>query len=153
MEFNELIKGLSEKLGLGLSPQDDVYVLGIDDMQVTLQALNEVDLLSTYGEIGEPPPQGLEQLLTAMLSANHLFQGTAGATISRDPESGKFHLCHCETLSIMTVERLMESLEKFVNVLETWRKLVADYRPSDPAAGAAYTEEPPPFGADGFMAV
>ena len=153
MEFNELIKGLSEKLGLGLSPQDDVCVLGIDDMQVTLQALNEVDLLSTYGEIGEPPPQGLEQLLTAMLNANHLFQGTAGATISRDPETGKFYLCRCEALSILTVERLMESLETFVNVLETWRKLVADYRPSDPAAGSAYTEEPPPFGGDGFMAV
>lgn len=153
MEFNELIKGLGEKLGLELPPQDDMCVLGIDDMQVTLQALNEVDLLSTYGEIGEPPPQGLEQLLTAMLNANHLFQGTAGATISRDPESGKFYLCHCETLSMMTVERLMESLEKFVNVLETWRKLVEDYRPSETTAEGSSDMEPPPFGGNGFMAV
>ena len=153
MEFNELIKGLGEKLGLDLPLQENTCALSVDDMQIALQALDEVVMLSIYGEIGEPPPQGLEQLLTAMLNANHLFQGTAGATISRDPESGRFFLFRCEPLSVLTIERLMEDLEKFANVLETWRKLLADYRPSEPAADASLTAEPLPFGGSGFMTV
>ena len=54
---------------------------------------------------------------------------------------------------MMTVERLMESLEKFVNVLETWRKLVEDYRPSETTSEGSSDMEPPPFGGNGFMAV
>lgn len=153
MEFNELINGLGEKLGLDLPIQENACALNVDDMQITLQALDEVGMLSIYGEIGEPPPQGLEQLLSAMLNANHLFQGTFGATISRDPETGNFFLCRCLSLSDLMIESLMENLEKFVNVLETWRKLLADYRPSETTAEGSSDTEPPPFGGNGFMSV
>ena len=153
MEFRELIRGVGEKLGLDMPLQGDVCVLTVDDMQITLQALEEVGQLSVYGEIGEPPPQGLEQLLSAMLNANHLFQGTAGSTISRDPETGRFFLCRYGPLSVLTVERLVEDLENFVNVLETWRKLLLDYRPSETMAEPVQTAGPPSLGGEGFLAV
>ena len=88
MTFEELISGLGSKIGVELTSDDGSCVINVDDMVVTLMSLPDSDRLAVYGEIGDPPPEGLEQLLSAMLEANHLFAGTAGATISRDHETG-----------------------------------------------------------------
>ena len=153
MKFDELLAGLGKTLGVELPNGDGSCTLGVDDMTVTMQYLDTSDLLCTYAEIGEPPPEGLEQLLSAMLNANHLFQGTDGATISRDPDTGKFFLCRCDALELLNVEDCAKMLERFVNVLETWRKLLADYRPMVDEHQLESEIEPPPFGGNGFMTV
>ena len=101
MTFEELISGLGSKIGVELTSDDGSCVINVDDMVVTLMSLPDSDRLAVHGEIGDPPPEGLEQLLSAMLEANHLFAGTAGATISRDHETGRFHLCRHELLAIL----------------------------------------------------
>ena len=152
MTFEELISGLGSKIGVELTSDDGSCVINVDDMVVTLMSLPDSDRLAVYGEIGDPPPEGLEQLLSAMLEANHLFAGTAGATISRDHETGRFHLCRQEPLAILNADTLAAILQSFVNTLEIWRKAIASYRPVAKSA-AEGTDEAPQFGATGFVQV
>ena len=152
MTFEELISGLGSKIGVELTSDDGSCVINVDDMVVTLMSLPDSDRLAVHGEIGDPPPEGLEQLLSAMLEANHLFVGTAGATISRDHETGRFHLCRHEPLAILDADSLAALVESFVNTLEIWRKVIASYRPVAKSA-AECTDEALQFGAAGFVQV
>lgn len=131
MEFGELVSGLSRRLGIELAVENGICSIDIDGMVVNLHDISELGVIFFQAEIGEAPPQGLEPLLVSMLEANHLFQATGGATISRDPETGRFHLCRCAEAANLDVGRFSELLEKFVNVLEIWRKMLADYRPEE----------------------
>ena len=151
MTFDELIRDFSGQIGVELTPRDGMVALDIDGMSVLVQELHELDAVVVLGEIGEPPPQGLEELLSSMLNANHLFAGTGGGTLSRDPESGKFFLCRWKPLALADAASFSAMMDRFLNVLETWRKLVADYRPV--AASAAAETEQPVFGQDGFMQI
>lgn len=152
MTFEELISGLGSKIGVELTSDDGSCVINVDDMVVTLMSLPDSDRLAVHGEIGDPPPEGLEQLLSAMLEANHLFAGTAGATISRDHETGRFHLCRHEPLATLDADSLAALVESFVNTLEIWRKAIVSYRPVAKSA-AECTDEAPQFGAAGFVQV
>ena len=152
MTFEELISGLGSKIGVELTSDDGSCVINVDDMVVTLMSLPDSDRLAVYGEIGDPPPEGLEQLLSAMLEANHLFAGTAGATISRDHETGRFHLCRQEPLATLDADSLAALVESFVNTLEIWRKAIASYRPVAKSA-AEGADEAPQLGANGFFRV
>ena len=152
MTFEELISALGERIGVDLAAEDGSCVINVDDMVVTLMSLPDSDRLAVYGEIGDPPPEGLEQLLSAMLEANHLFAGTAGATISRDHETGRFHLCRHEPLATLDADSLAALVESFVNTLEIWRKAIVSYRPVAKSA-AECTDEAPQFGATGFVQV
>ena len=152
MTFEELISGLGSKIGVELTSEDGECVINADDMVVTLMSLPDSDRLAVHGEIGDPPPEGLEQLLSAMLEANHLFAGTAGATISRDHETGRFHLCRQEPLAILDADSLAALVESFVNTLGIWRKAIASYRPVAKSA-AEGADEAPQLGANGFFRV
>ena len=152
MTFEELISGLGSKIGVELTSEDGECVINVDDMVVTLMSLPDSDRLAVHGEIGDPPPEGLEQLLSAMLEANHLFAGTAGATISRDHETGRFHLCRQEPLAILDADSLAALVESFVNTLEIWRKAIVSYRPVAKSVSEG-SDEGPQLGATGFVQV
>ena len=152
MTFEELISGLGSKIGVELTSEDGECVINVDDMVVTLMSLPDSDRLAVHGEIGDPPPEGLEQLLLAMLEANHLFAGTAGATISRDHETGRFHLCRHEPLATLDGDSLAALVESFVNTLGIWRKAIASYRPVAKSVLEG-SDEGPQLGANGFFRV
>lgn len=87
--------------------------------------------------------------------AFHLFGGTAGATISLDPDNGRIVLCRLLPLATLDADRLYAEVERFVNTVATWAKVVADYRGAAaevPGEGSA-EEIPAMFGAGGFMQV
>ena len=153
MRFEEQIEALGRKIGVPLQADDEgSCVLSVDDMTVTLQSIPEAESAGFWGEIGEPPPQGLEKLLSAMLEANHMFKGTGGATISRDSETGSFFLCRILDLRNLDAEAFVAALERFVNVLEAWIALVRDYRDVAPDMPADSTV-PTGLRGDGFLAV
>ena len=131
MRLHELITAFAERVGGEFAVEDGAVTLAIDDMTVTIQELDELGRIATYAEIGEPPPERLEKLYEAMLSANHLFSGTAGSTISFDADGRRFYLCRTDVTQTLDTDAFMAMLEKFVNTLETWRKLLADYRADD----------------------
>ena len=77
MTFEELIAAFGAKIGVALVADNESCVVGVDDMTVTFLHLDEADKISIYGEIGETPQDGIEELLSTMLEANHLFAETA----------------------------------------------------------------------------
>lgn len=144
MRFEEHIEALGREIGVELGVNNDgACVLSVDDMTVTLQNLPEFESVGFWGEIGEPPPQQLEKLLSVMLEANHMFKGTGGATISRDSETGRFYLCRLLDLRSLDAAAFNGALERFVNTLEAWIALVRDFRdvvptvlPKDESSGS-----------------
>lgn len=142
MEFNDLLSALGEKIGIDLKADEEGTVnLAVDNMSVVLQAVPELDKLLLYGEVGDPPPEGADRLAEAMLQSNYLFQGTGGATLSQDADSGSYFLCQYEVLSLLDSEKFEKLLESFVNTLESWRRLVADYGPVAAEQAQARIEE------------
>ena len=166
MTFEELIAAFGAKIGVALVADNESCVVGVDDMTVTFLHLDEADKISIYGEIGETPQDGIEELLSTMLEANHLFAGTAGATLSRDKKTGRFCLCRVEPLALLDADSfasVMESfvntdsfasvMESFVNTLAVWRSIVANYRPDESGAAAPAADPPLSTSFGGFLQV
>ncbi len=140
MTFDELMVETGRKLGIELVTHDGMTQLTVDDMDVSILELVELESIVLSGVIGEPPPQGLEPLYRAMLEANYSFAGTAGATLAVNPENGVLTLTRLVPSVRLDADALVSVLEGFVNVLEMWRKIVADYRPN--VADASSTSSP-----------
>ncbi len=142
MTFTELMEAFGKSIGAELPPLEDGSVmLEIDDMPVVIQEIAALNAVVMMAPIGTPPPENQEPLLTALLNANHLFLGTGGGTLSRDPESGMFCLCRILPLVAIEIDAFTAAMESFMNVMETWKKLIADYRPTIAATDAAPVAE------------
>lgn len=130
MEIESLIATLGSHIGLELKlDENGSCSLMVDEMCVLIQDVSEAHAVGFWGKIGQPPPENPAKLYQLMLEANHLFRATAGSTISKDPESGDFYLCRLLDLRSLDAEDFLSSLERFVNTLESWQRLLADYRP------------------------
>ncbi len=81
MTFDELLEAVRE---------DDV-TLDIEGGLVTLHYLGGEGMLVTT-ELGEVPEETFSKWCCDMMKANHMFQGTAGATISLEPGSHRAFL-------------------------------------------------------------
>jgi len=159
MEYHELLQALAERIGGGAELTPDAsgaVMLNIDDMEVTILGLDEVRAVAFAAPIAEPPPEDrLERLYQAALQANYNFQGTSGATLSINPETNELSLCRLMPVAVLDGDSFVQELERFVNTLETWRKLISDYRAStdDGKPDGADQEVVAGFGATGFMQV
>lgn len=152
MEAEELLKQLGEAIGLELAfDENGACAFEADGMTVTLNNFPELDRIVLSGDVGEPPPERLEGLYKAMLTANHLFQGTGGATLSLDPESGDFAINLPLDCRVVDGEEFVAQTGKFVNLLESWRKIVENYRDSNVEDSAG--EVPPLRGLSDFQIV
>ena len=129
MEATELITVLGSTLGIELKlDAEGVCSFSADETAITINHLEQLDVLVLSGDLGEAPPERLEALYQAMLEANHLFAGTGGATLSRDPESGHFAICRALPCSALDAESCYAQVEQFVSTVEAWTKLVANFR-------------------------
>ncbi len=153
MEINDILKSFSEKIGMEIVPSDDgVYMFDVDGIIVTFHVLQEIDTIVLTGDIGEPPPERLENLYKTMLEAQYLFKSTFGATISLNSENNHFYLCKALPQKILDGDSLYAEAEQFVNTLEVWAKLVANYR--DAVSKAEVTDEATPdLGSNDFIRV
>ena len=130
MEFEELMKGFGEKVGIkDLAPTEDgVYRFEIDDMSVSFLEVPETRQLVTWAVVGEPPLEGRERLYQVLMESMFMGKATGGSTFSIDSDSGCIHLFRLDPLTLLDLDTFMPMLERFVNVLEEWRTIVADYR-------------------------
>ena len=131
MTFDELLKALGDQLGVELPQDDGTCALQVDGMDVYIHHLAPADLLLLDAEVGAPPPQGLDGLHQAMLNANYLHAGTGAAILSRKSDDGTYHLQQTDWLGRLDGESLADALERFIDTLEMWRRLLADYREHD----------------------
>ena len=132
MEFKELMVEFAKAARVDrIDPDDDgCYRFEIDGMVVTFSEVLESDELLTWAEAGELPPEGRETLYRTLLEALYMGRATGGSVLSVDPESGMVCLHRGDPLAAMDFERFKATLQKFVNVLEFWRRTLADFRPA-----------------------
>ena len=147
MDFNELIASFAERHGIAdLAAEDNAAALDIDGIVVTLVAAG--DALSVSADIGEPPAEGradfAELLLEASLQSDAFF--------AKAPERGNYVVVRRLALPALEPDAFDAALEALVNQAETWRRLLADFRPAAKAAAEAAAEEPV-LGVGGFVQV
>jgi hypothetical protein len=147
MDFTELIASFAERHGIAdLAADGNAAALDIDGIVVTLVASG--DEVSISADIGEPPVEGradfAELLLEASLHADAFF--------AKAPESGIYVAVRRLALATLEPDAFDAALEALVNQAETWRRLLADFRPAAKAAAEAAAEEPS-FGVGGFVQV
>ena len=147
MEFEKLISDFAERHGIAnLAVEDNAAAIDVDGIVVTLVAAG--DALSVSAEIGEPPAEGRAEFAELLLEANLQSE----AFFAKEPENGACMLVRRLPLSTLDGEAFDAALEALVNLAETWRRLLADFRPVAKAA-AERTDEAPQFGANGFFQV
>ena len=147
MEFQQLIADFAGRHGIAnLAAEDNAAALDIDGIVVTLVATG--DALSVSAEIGEPPSDGRAEFVELMLEANLQSE----AFFAKEPEAGAYILVRRLSLPTLDPESFDAALEALVNLAETWRRLLADFRPVAKAA-ASRTNEAPQFGDNGFFQV
>ena len=156
MELKEIMTAFAAEIGMtDLAPDEDgAYHLAIDDMTVSF-AEDEGRLL-TWAEVCEPPPEGKDHLNRVLLEAMFMGRATGGAVFSIDHESGKVFLHRHDSLAGMELGPFKALLEAFVNVLEEWRRTIADFRavaPEIAKAEQSSAEEARQMGLGGFMQV
>ena len=107
------------------------------------------DLLLMHADIGEMAPENRDRIRAAALEANFLYQGTGGATLAVDPNSGHLHLQKYNWLDRLDVEKAVESLTRFADTVKTWKGLLAETMANAPAESDVLSAPMP----GGFMQV
>ena len=130
MDIKELMEAFARDFGVeGVAADEDgVYTLSIDDMAVSFAETPDARL-ATWAEVCEPPPEGREHLYRTLMEAMFMGEGTGGAAFTIERETGKVYLHRFDALVALDGESFKAMLENFVNVLEEWRGLIADFRP------------------------
>ena len=147
MDFTKLISDFAGRHGIAnLAAEDNAAALDIDGIVVTLVASG--DTLSVSAEIGEPPGEGRADFAELLLEANLQSE----AFFAKEPESGAYILVRRLPLAALDAEAFDAALEAHVNLAETWRRMLSDFRPIAKAA-AESAEAAPQFGASGFVQV
>ena len=135
MEYNELIEKLAATLGVeGLEQEDGVAVLNVDGMHIAFLHEENKDELLIFATVGMPPPEAEDRFANILLQANHLFHATGGAAFAQNPETREYTLVRALPLGSLDGESLAAALDSFVNTLEKWIGLLADFRPSEDTA-------------------
>ena len=147
MEFKELISDFSTRHGIeDLAAEDNTASIDVDGIAISF--VTDGDVLSAIAEIGEPPAEGKADFADLLLAANF----RAETIFAKIQESSTYVLIHRLPLARLDGATFDKALEELVNQAETWRNLLAEFRPAAEAAAAAKTETPS-FDATGFLRV
>ncbi len=90
MTFEETMEALGAELGVPLAVEDGKACFeassteGGEPMDIEIKELLEGEVAVMTADLGAMPEEGAEELMRAMLEANHIFDGTGGATFSVD---------------------------------------------------------------------
>ncbi len=147
MDFPSLVSDFAKRHAVeGLAAQDGEAALDIDGIAITLVEVE--DRLVASAEIGEPPADGRADFADILLELNL----ESAAYFAKTRETGKYVLLRHLPLARLDPEAFDAALEALVNTAETWRRLLADFRPLA-AQAAAENAEAPIFGEGGFLQV
>ena len=148
MEFNQLIAEFAKRHNVeNLVAVDGAAALDIDGIIVTIVAKG--GLLNFSAEIGDPPAEGAAVFSNLLLEANI----QSGAFFAKVPDPGQYVIVQRLQLAFVDDDAFDAALEAFVNQTETWRRLLADFRPVAKAAAESAAAGKPTFGSSEFMPV
>ena len=147
MDFKEVITDFATRHNVsGLEAEEGTAALDIDGIVVFLLAVDGGMVLSA--EIGEPPVEGKAAFADMLLESNL----ESSAFFAKNHGTGKYMVARRLLFAMLSAESFDTALEGLVNMAETWKKLLEDFRPVATRA-AAEKADVPSFGADGFMQV
>lgn len=128
MELKEIVDAFAAGMNVdGVIPDDaGTYRFVIDGMVVSFAGAG--DTLVTWAEVGEVPPMGCERLYRTLMESMFLGELTKGGAFAIDSGSNRIFLQRFDAMPVMTPESFKAMLETFVNILEKWREIVADFR-------------------------
>jgi len=148
MEFNELIAEFAVRHNVeNLVVEDGFTALDIDGIIVSIVSSGEIIVFSA--DIGEPPPEGSGVFANLLLEANL----KSDVFFAKDGERDVYVIVRRFMLSALDSAALDEAIEAFVNQTETWRQLLADFRPAAETAAENDEAESSAFGSNGFIQV
>ena len=156
MDYSELMRGFAAKYGVSdIDTADGATALEIDGMTVGFIHAPETDEIMVVAEIGYPPPSADGPFGGMMLKANYLYNGTGGAVICQNPETGAYAVMRSYPLARFDVETFSQATEALVNTAERWRDLLSGAGLAEDAKDAEASEDAPPYpgGPGGFMQV
>ena len=148
MDFNELIADFAARHGVeDLTAIDNAAALDIDGITVLLVSNGEV--MTVSAEVGEPPVEG------AAAFANLLLEANMQSDFFFAKATGTENYIIVRRLALVSLDATSfdQALEAIVNHAETWRRLLANFRPVAKAAAERAESESPSFGSTGFMQV
>ncbi len=125
MTFPEILKSLSDKLGIEITDEGGATAVEIDGQSVLLCRAND-DLLFIQTDIGELASEGRKDILTAAMVANFLYQGTGGSTLAFNPLDGHIHLQKYNWMERLDADTTLDMLSRFADTAVLWRKILAD---------------------------
>ena len=147
MDFTELVADFAERHAIaGLAAEDGATALDIDGIVVTLVASD--DAVSISADIGLPPVEGRAAFAELLLEANLQSE----AFFAKTPETENYVVVRRLALPSLDGDAFDAAIETLVNQAETWRRLLADFRPAAKAA-AKEEDSAPSFGTGGFVQV
>ena len=147
MDFTELVADFAERHAIaGLAAEDGATALDIDGIVVTLVASD--DTVSISADIGLPPVEGRAAFAELLLEANLQSE----AFFAKTPETENYVAVRRLALPSLDGDAFDAAIETLVNQAETWRRLLADFRPAAKAA-AKEEDSAPSFGTGGFVQV
>jgi hypothetical protein len=145
MHSPHLIQELGRRLNLtGLSFTGGVCRLMFDrSLPIDIEDDGQGTLFF-HTTLGLPPHGHREAFLGTLLSAHLFGMETDGAVFGLHPKSGELYLFRALRVDTLEVETTLQSLERFTQQAQNWRKRVAEISqelaqaaasPTTPAAG------------------
>ena len=145
MPYEERLQQVLREFGASVGLEDLALdetahcALAIDDkLVVNLEADAACDRAVLYSWLGVPAGEAAD-VYSQLLQANYLGQGTGGATLGLQAETGGIVLSQPIELEHLDLPRFNAALEAFVNQTERWSERLAQPAPEDAAA----VDEPP----------
>lgn len=156
-KIEELIHEFNNAAGIKDVPAaDGVWKFSADGAVFGVSADEADENVYLFGEIPNPVAGREEAFRKTLLEANYFFNGTGGATLSINPETGAYTLIAVEKLDRLSPESFFAFVEKFVNSLSTWKAIAISAGDSDndaPSHGPESEPEAALFPSNGFMQV
>lgn len=125
MTQNEFLSALRSATGLTslVFNEDSVCCLSVPGrLEVQIEWAAESGQLLFLAPVGNLEGDSGGELARSLLSANFLFRGTRGETLSLEEETGRIFLCLQTATSDVTVAQALERFTAFLDTAERWRE-------------------------------
>ena len=127
-DVKELINAFCERLGIQSEANaEGVYAFEVDALEFAVHDLSEQRRVALVGDLGLIPEKHPEGLFRLMLEAQHCFRETEGAIFSIDGERNCLILNRLLSSAELDDETFFNEVERFVNQLEAWTRIIRDY--------------------------
>ena len=128
IDVKTLIKAFCERLGIQSEANaEGVYAFEVDALEFAVHDLSEQRRVALVGDLGMIPEKHPEGLFRLMLEAQHCFRETEGSVFSIDGERNRLTLNRLLSSAELDDETFFNEVERFVNQLEAWTRIIRDY--------------------------